>query len=78
MIINSSLLDKLQKQWNRDYIGPSCESLRDRIREYEVISKQNKHYSKSLLFIQSSGTVKSRLADEYGKFYSNDDLCSAK
>ena len=67
MIMNSSILGTLQKHWNREYIGPSCESLGANNREYEVISKQNKHFSKSLLFIQLSETGKSRLADEYGK-----------
>lgn len=66
--INLGVLGNIQKHWNRDYIGPSCESLRDNIREYEVISKHNKQYSKLLFLFQSSGTGKSRLADEYGKF----------
>ena len=63
MIINSSLIGTLQKHWNGEYIGPSCEFLGAKIREYEVIPKQDKHYPKSLLFIQSSGTGKSRLAN---------------
>lgn len=42
--------------------------LEDNIRAYEQMFNRDKSYSKSLLFVQSSGTGKSRLADAYGQF----------
>lgn len=57
--------------WQRSYIGMSCFVLRDRIREYDGVFGRGffgpRYYSKVLPIIQSSGTGKSRLADEYGR-----------
>jgi hypothetical protein len=58
--------DALLKHWKGEYIGPSRNILRKRIREYEQ-EGSNDYYSKSLLFVQSSGTGKSRLADAFGE-----------
>lgn len=64
----------LQSHWKQPYVGPSCDVLRDTIRESEAKfsvagslgSTYRKYYSKTLTFMQSSGTGKSRLANEYG------------
>lgn len=64
----------LQSHWKQPYVGPSCEVLRDTIRESEAKfsvanalgSTWRKYNSKTLTFMQSSGTGKSRLANEYG------------
>jgi hypothetical protein len=58
--------DALLKHWKGEYIGPSCDILRKRIREYEQEGSNN-YYSKSLLFVQSTGTGKSRLADAFSE-----------
>lgn len=44
-----------------------CNLLRDHIRGYDKIFTKDDFYSKSLLFVQSSGTGRPRLADAYGK-----------
>jgi hypothetical protein len=58
--------DALLKHWNSPYIGPSCRILQEMIRQYEQ-EDCGTYYTKSLLFVQSSGTGKSRLADAFGK-----------
>jgi hypothetical protein len=58
--------DALLNHWKGEYIGHSRDILRKRIREYEQEGLKN-YYSKSLLFLQSSGTGKSRLADAFGE-----------
>lgn len=58
------LSDMLLKHWKTSFIGPSFSILRDKIRDYE---KAFDYYSKLLLFVQSSGTGKSWLADHFRK-----------
>ena len=62
-----STLASLSYHWNGEYIGPCREVLRDIIRGYESIGSADSFYSKVLLFVQSSGAGKSRLADAYGE-----------
>lgn len=70
MDLNNELdMQALQNHWRQPYVGPSCDVLRDKIREYErkfSAVKPRKYYSKTITFMQSSGTGKSRLASEYG------------
>jgi hypothetical protein len=62
------LSDMLLKHWTASFVGPSFSILRDKIRDYEKDNAFD-YYSKLLLFVQSSGTGKSRLADHFGKSY---------
>ncbi|KAN0086832.1 hypothetical protein V8E54_000520 [Elaphomyces granulatus] len=60
--------DALIQHWTGKYIGPSRDILRERIRDYERQFSDG-FYSKSLLFVQSSGAGKSRLADAFGEIF---------
>lgn len=62
-------MEALQTHWTQPYVGPSCDILRNDIREYEgkfSDTTNRKYYSKTITFVQSSGAGKSRLANEYG------------
>lgn len=62
---NAKIFESLHRHWTSKYIPGSLELLRKEIRDHGV-TNPNSLYSKSILFVQSSGTGKSRLADEYG------------
>lgn len=61
-----------QNHWKKPYVGPSCDVVRDKIREYEgkFSVTGRKYYSKALTPLQSNGTGKSRFANEYGNICS--------
>lgn len=63
---NQELEETLEMHWKTPYVGPSCVELQKKIRKYEGEFSPDEYYSKSLLFIQSSGAGKSRLVDEFG------------
>ena len=58
--------EALLRHWTGKYVGPSLGILRARIRQYEQ-EGLDEFYSRFLLFVQSSGTGKSRLADAFGE-----------
>lgn len=61
------LANILYKHWQKPYIGTSCDLLQNTIRNYERSFTRGQYPSKTTFLVQSSGTGKSRLADEYGK-----------
>jgi len=66
----SSIFKDLVKHWDRPYVGPSCETLIKKLRIYEKSFSNNfgrRYYAKTIAFTQSSGTGKSRLANEFGQ-----------
>lgn len=63
------LANILYKHWNKPYIGTFCGFLKDTIRGYEESYTRDQYFSKSILLVQSSGTGKSRPADEFGKIW---------
>ncbi|KAF8456732.1 hypothetical protein BDZ91DRAFT_523185 [Kalaharituber pfeilii] len=60
---------RVHNLWNGEFHGRSLQALKQMLHTYEhQWSKSPQHfYSKSLVMFQSSGTGKSRLADEIGK-----------
>jgi len=65
-INNPAILGALQKDWNNTYFPHSLVALRDLIRQYQLLSV-HQYYAKTLVFVQSSGMGKSRLADAFGQ-----------
>ncbi|KIX00387.1 uncharacterized protein Z518_10526 [Rhinocladiella mackenziei CBS 650.93] len=63
---SSVVLRALQKDWNNAYFPHSLVALRDLIRRYQLLDV-SKYYAKTLVFVQSSGMGKSRLADAFGQ-----------
>ncbi|KIX07986.1 uncharacterized protein Z518_02640 [Rhinocladiella mackenziei CBS 650.93] len=61
-----AIFHALQKDWNNAYFPHSLVALRDLIRRYQLLDV-SKYYAKTLVFVQSSGTGKSRLADAFGQ-----------
>jgi hypothetical protein len=59
------ILSKLHENWTNDYLPESLDALQDAIRDNEKSS--DPHYAKTLIFVQSSGMGKSRLADAFGE-----------
>jgi uncharacterized protein YukE len=61
--------DRLHNHWRDTYVGGSLEGLQATIDHYqkEWTSENVMYYSKAINILQSSGTGKSRLADELGK-----------
>ncbi|KIX02497.1 uncharacterized protein Z518_08438 [Rhinocladiella mackenziei CBS 650.93] len=62
----SAVLHALQKDWNSAYFPHSLVALRDLIRQYQLLDV-NEYYANTLVFVQSSGMGKSRLADAFGQ-----------
>jgi hypothetical protein len=58
----SGILRALQRDWNNPYFPHSLVALRDLGRQYHLFDV-NEYYAKTLVFVQSSGMGKSRLAD---------------
>ena len=63
----SDILRALQKDWNSSYFPHSLWVLRELIRQYQQRNAK-RYYAKTLVFVQSSGMGKSRLADAFGEF----------
>ena len=62
------ILRKLHENWTNDYLPESLDALRDMIRDNEkTMGSGSKFYAKTLIFVQSSGMGKSRLADAFGE-----------
>lgn len=61
-----SIYSDLQKHWVQPYFGRSLQVLQDTVNHYERKGFENT-YARTLVFVQSSGTGKSRLADAYGE-----------
>lgn len=67
---SNPIFEDLVDHWNKDYVGPSCETLIEKLRIYEKSFSNNfgrKYYAKTIAFTQSSGAGKSRLANEFGQ-----------
>jgi len=62
----SIILRALQRYWNNTYFPHSLIALRDLIRKYQLLGVDD-YYAKTLVFVQSSGMGKSRLADAFGQ-----------
>ncbi|KIX00093.1 uncharacterized protein Z518_10230 [Rhinocladiella mackenziei CBS 650.93] len=63
----TAILRALQKDWNSAYFPHSLIALRDLIRRYQLLDV-SQYYAKTLVFVQSSGMGKSRLADVFGQY----------
>jgi hypothetical protein len=62
----SAVLRDLQRDWNNIYFPHSLAALKILIHEYQKLAVE-KYYAKTLVFVQSSGTGKSRLVDSFGQ-----------
>jgi hypothetical protein len=60
-----SILNALQKGWTSPYLPDSLDILQDLVRDKEALSED--YYAKTMVFVQSSGMGKSRLADTFGQ-----------
>jgi len=66
--MKSPILRKLLENWTSEYLPESFLALQDMLRDNEIKMHQNSpFYAKSLIFVQSSGMGKSRLADAFGR-----------
>jgi hypothetical protein len=64
----SPVLRKLHENWTNDYLPESLDALRDMIQDNESRMRwRTQSYAKTLIFVQSSGMGKSRLADAFGQ-----------
>ncbi|KAI9779346.1 MAG: hypothetical protein M1839_007454 [Geoglossum umbratile] len=63
VLIKDGTLGDLRGDWTRDYFPGSLEVLQKLVR----IRNMEEYYSKTLVFLQSSGVGKSRLADTFGE-----------
>jgi hypothetical protein len=63
------VLAYLKKDWISTFIGDSLTALQDVIRNFECQppQKRDEFYARTLVFLQSSGMGKSRLADAFGQ-----------
>jgi len=62
----SSVLRDLQRDWNNHYFPHSLDALQSLIRQYQQLAVEQ-YYARTLVFVQSSGTGKSRLVDSFGQ-----------
>jgi hypothetical protein len=64
-----SVVQYLEKDWSNKFIGNSLCTLRTVIQDFERQEKnvRDGFYSRTLIFLQSSGVGKSRLADTFGQ-----------
>jgi hypothetical protein len=60
-------ISHLRKNWTNSYYPDSLNTLKDMIRLYESQVPWKAYYARTLVFVQSSGMGKSRLADAFGK-----------
>jgi hypothetical protein len=67
--INSTIVESLKKDWTSIFIPDSLRVLEGIIRNFDsqTETKRNEFYARTLVFIQSSGMGKSRLADAFGQ-----------
>ncbi|KAI9773304.1 MAG: hypothetical protein M1839_002164 [Geoglossum umbratile] len=61
------VLSDLQKDWLREYVPDSFFALERLISNYNQTAWVAQYYSRTLVFVQSSGLGKSRLVDIFGK-----------
>ena len=61
------VLGSLREHWTNPYFPDSLDALQSLIRDFESHSRDEDYYARTLVFIQSSGMGKSRLADSFGK-----------
>lgn len=70
-VVDYSAVDEkiaLYSNWMMEYVPDSLEALQSMIRDNESkIARRERFYAKTLVFVQSSGMGKSRLADRYGE-----------
>jgi hypothetical protein len=66
---SSAVVKYLKNDWKSTFIGDSLSTLQDVIQNFECQPrvKRDKFYSRALVFLQSSGMGKSRLADAFGQ-----------
>jgi hypothetical protein len=67
--ISSDVVGYLKKDWTSTFIGDSLTILQDVIRTFESQPPKDRDefYARTLVFLQSSGMGKSRLADAFGQ-----------
>jgi hypothetical protein len=67
--LSHSVAKYLEKDWSNKFVGNSLSTLRTVIRNFEAKtqSEKDEFYSRTLVFLQSSGVGKSRLADTFGQ-----------
>jgi hypothetical protein len=63
---SSAILNDLQRDWNNPYFPHSLKALKSLIQEYQQLAVEQ-YYARTLVFVQSSGTGKSRLVDSFGQ-----------
>ena len=63
VLVGGGALGDLRGDWTRDYFPGSLEILQSLVRDCNMEG----YYSKTLVFLQSSGVGKSRLADAFGE-----------
>jgi hypothetical protein len=51
--------------WNRNFFEDALLGLRQQMRD--CVNDRSKYYARTLVFVQSSGMGKSRLADSFGR-----------
>jgi hypothetical protein len=61
------VLRDLRKDWLREYVPDSFFALKQLVNNYNQTAWITEYYSRTLVFVQSSGLGKSRLADTFGK-----------
>jgi hypothetical protein len=66
--ISSDVVEYLKNDWIGTFIGDSLRTLQSVIRDFESQpeKKRDEFYARALVFLQSSGMGKSRLADAFG------------
>jgi hypothetical protein len=67
--ISSDVVKYLKNDWTSTFIGDSLRTLQNVIWDFECQPKENRDefYARTLVFLQSSGMGKSRLADAFGQ-----------
>ncbi|KKK21711.1 hypothetical protein ARAM_007644 [Aspergillus rambellii] len=67
---HAKVLAELYQSWNSPYFGDSVRALDEMLQKHEQTMKNTNReevYGKTLIFVQSSGMGKSRLADKFGE-----------
>ena len=65
--VATGLLNRIQQAWSRDFTGDTTTRFQDFLEKSESNFNSNKHYTKVIAVVQSSGAGKSRLMDELSK-----------